>query len=414
VITSLKRGRGDVFKTVFSRSWDLLSEGAKQILSAMPLFADSAGKEAIIFVSGISTTGVDEGLGQLVEMSLVDASDEYDPGKRRYSVHPLTSNFASRQLAKHPEIEQAKHRRFADYFLECVRRHDGWRGAASLGAMELGLLNSFKAMEWYQSSESLERYVDFHRSTYNLLWTRGYWHKNLTNGVAAVEAATLLNDEEAVAWIEMESLGWTFFCQGDYGKASTHYERSRQRFEKLQDPKGLARVFNYLGRLAAAEERYQESVVLLEEGLQYADDDMSVTFLESALGSVKYAQQDYKAAYQHYSRVRDIREKGGDDVRLCSVVCDLGDLALVTNDVQRARRNYKHSLEIARRVRRLDVTARSQRGLAEIALLSQDVTSAKRYARLASEAFFELGATKEYFRTVELLMRIKKEDRLHN
>jgi hypothetical protein len=94
VLDSLYGARGDLFEFMFNRSWEMLSDDARRILMVMPIFATSASKEAIEAVSDVHTWDLDEGLGQLVEMSLVEVSGGLEE-QQRYSVHPLVRAFAS-------------------------------------------------------------------------------------------------------------------------------------------------------------------------------------------------------------------------------------------------------------------------------------------------------------------------------
>ncbi|MFQ5988089.1 MAG: NB-ARC domain-containing protein, partial [Dehalococcoidia bacterium] len=94
VLDYLYEARGDIFENIFARSWGLLSENAKRVLMVMPIFATSASKEAIEAASDVHKWDLDEALGQLVEMWLVEASEELDEARRRYSIHPLTRAFA--------------------------------------------------------------------------------------------------------------------------------------------------------------------------------------------------------------------------------------------------------------------------------------------------------------------------------
>ncbi|MBM4445592.1 MAG: hypothetical protein FJ020_09905 [Chloroflexi bacterium] len=100
VLAALHEAKGDIFEEVFARSWSLLSDDAQRILMVMPIFAASASRTAIEAASDVHHSALDEGLGQLVEMWLVEASEELHIAKRRYSIHPLTRAFAGARLAE--------------------------------------------------------------------------------------------------------------------------------------------------------------------------------------------------------------------------------------------------------------------------------------------------------------------------
>jgi len=117
VLDYLYEARGDIFENIFARSWGLLSENAKRVLTVMPIFATSASKAAIEAASDVHKWDLDEALGQLVEMWLVEASEELDEARRRYSIHPLTRAFAGARLGEDSEREGKTRLWAADYFL---------------------------------------------------------------------------------------------------------------------------------------------------------------------------------------------------------------------------------------------------------------------------------------------------------
>ena len=123
VLTALHEARGSIFDCIFARSWDLLSANAQQVLVVMPTFATSASRAGIEAASDVHHFALDVALGQLVEMSLVDATDELDEARRRYSVHPLTRAFSAAKLKQEPELELAAQRRRARRLRESGRIH---------------------------------------------------------------------------------------------------------------------------------------------------------------------------------------------------------------------------------------------------------------------------------------------------
>jgi tetratricopeptide (TPR) repeat protein len=118
VLAALHDARGDIFDNVFVRSWSLLPTDARQVLIVMPLFVTSASREAIEAASDMHHFALDEALGQLVEMSLVDATDELDLALRRYSIHPLARAFATAKV--HGEAETRAFERILAYYQRFV------------------------------------------------------------------------------------------------------------------------------------------------------------------------------------------------------------------------------------------------------------------------------------------------------
>lgn len=124
VLAALHRATGNIFEHIFERSWSLLSEDARQLLLVMPLFATSASRDAVEAASNVHHFALDEALGQLIGMSLLEAADTLEV-QRRYSVHPLTRAFAQALLAKVPELAEQFHLHTAQYFLAFTQQHGG-------------------------------------------------------------------------------------------------------------------------------------------------------------------------------------------------------------------------------------------------------------------------------------------------
>jgi hypothetical protein len=126
VLRALHAGQAKPFEQIFTRSWDLLSLDARRVLMVMTLFATSASRAAIEAASDIHHFTLDEALGQLVEMSLVDPTDELESRLRRYSIHPLTRSFANRHLVQEGEFERQAMLRLASNYVETCREAGEW------------------------------------------------------------------------------------------------------------------------------------------------------------------------------------------------------------------------------------------------------------------------------------------------
>jgi len=395
VLSYLDRAKGDLFDNIFQHSWSLLENHSALILKSMPLFVESASIEAIRAVARVQNDDLANGLGQLVEMCLLDASDSLDEGQRRYRIHPLTRSFALRLLHQEIDFEKDARERAARYFLAFVDQYSAWEDTRGLDHLGVELANILAYMDWAIEYKDYKTLVAFHRGMYNFFWARGYWHYDLIYGNFALEAAKSIGDIESQAWILVESLGWIYFCQGDLGKAQVLYKEGRSLFQVIGSRRGLARTCNYFGRLYATRGEYRDAKLELEAGLNLAPDTMSISFCESAIGDVAFELGDFKEAKSHYLKVKDIREKTGDESRLASVLCDLGEVAIKLVELSAARSYFDQSFKVSHRIGRTDVEARSLRGLAKVEKVSGNLIEAESLAQVAADAFMRLGAERE-------------------
>ncbi len=341
-------------------------------------------------------------------MALLEATDDLGRDLKRYSIHQLTEYFADTRLSA--KLHSQRDERMITYFRDYVTVTDDWESATKLDALERERWNISKAMELCHNTNRMQDYVIFHRGMCNMLWARGYWHENISNGRLALAAALWLQDDEAAAWIRLESIGWTYFCQGKYELARQEYNAARLIFEKKEyaQSEGFARTCNYLGRLEMAVDNLDRARMWLTQGKERSKEPLTLYFLTSALGDIYFAQRDYNAARTSYLDAKQSREDARDDVRLCGVICRLGDLSLVAENKE-ARSYYEASLHLSRTIRRLEVEARSLRGLAKVELRDGDLDAARDLAKQAEAAFVKLGAEKEVSLTKGLLERIATE-----
>ena len=256
--------RGDIFDEIFKHSWGLLEKDATSVLKTMPLVVDLVSRECIAAITLVDGYRLDAALGQLVEMSLIDAVDGRKPGERRYGIHALTKTFALQHLGKDPQHEGECRERVARYFLDHVTRHSNWSDLAGLEQINEELANILKQMDWCAGCKRDAMLVAFHRGMYNYFWTKGYWNDDLQYGTLAAGSAVRIGDLQSQAWILLESLGWICFCQGNLLHALEYYRESERIFGQTNDRRGQARACNYIGRLHAASGKLDEARTVLE------------------------------------------------------------------------------------------------------------------------------------------------------
>ena len=158
-----------------------------------------------------------------------------------------------------------------------------------------------------------------------------------------------------------------------------------------------------MGRLAAAEGKLDEALDFFWQGLRHAETEVTATFLESGLGDVYAFRRNVDLALAHYRTVQAVRERIGDQFRLCSVLCDIAELSIETGDLDSSTHNYSVSLELALQAGRLEVAARCYYGLGVIGLATKNLSAATRNLHAALNAFEQLGRDREIERVKALL-----------
>jgi hypothetical protein len=103
VVDDLREARGEtvegLYRHIYWRAWNLLSEAAQRVLAIMPLVAETGSTlEQLAALSGVGSDQASAALGQLVRLSLVSVRGTLEA--RRYSIHRLTETFLLNEVVK--------------------------------------------------------------------------------------------------------------------------------------------------------------------------------------------------------------------------------------------------------------------------------------------------------------------------
>jgi hypothetical protein len=103
VVDDLHQARGrrveELYRFIYWRSWQLLGDKAKRLLTIMPLVAESGGGlEQISALSELAEAEMRDALQQLVALCLVNVMGTIDA--RRYGIHRLTETFLLNEVLK--------------------------------------------------------------------------------------------------------------------------------------------------------------------------------------------------------------------------------------------------------------------------------------------------------------------------
>lgn len=411
VLDSLYEARGDVFENIFARSWSLLSESAKRVLMIMPIFAASASKEAIEAASNVHKWDLDEALGQLVEMWLVEASGELDEAKCRYSIHPLTRAFAGARLGEDKEWEREAWLHAGCYFLEFAKHYGGedwdWHGFDTLRAERENIL---RIIDWCYNSEEWYRLIDFVKSMGYFFGTRGYWHDRIKYGEKAMQASEKVDDRYSWAWLAIAEVGWTYLKQGNVKKARELITQGLETSEQIGYSKGSAMALRNLGQLALYEGKYEEAEQLYLRSLeiwQQTGDKRWLASTQRNLGMIAQHRGDYGEARRFYEEAQQKFAEAGDEVGTAAILHSLAGIAQLEGNYFQARQLYTESLALSEQVGMQHDVARTKRALATVEEQRGDLEVAFRWAQEALEIYQRLGMQKAIEEAQALVERLE-------
>lgn len=103
VVDDLRQARGrqvdELYRYIYWRSWHMLSHEARQVLTIMPLVAESGGGlDQIAVLCELDEQGMMAGLKQLVDLCLVNVQGTLEA--RRYRIHRLTETFLLEEVLR--------------------------------------------------------------------------------------------------------------------------------------------------------------------------------------------------------------------------------------------------------------------------------------------------------------------------
>jgi len=412
VLDGLYKAKGRIFEHMFGRSWDLLTEHARRILMVMPIFATSASREAIEAASDVHTWDLDEGLGQLVEMSLVEVSGGLEE-QQRYSVHPLVRAFAGVELSKQAEFDKASHLHTADYFLNLAERHRwgkfDWQGHDEI---ERERENVFTIMEWCYRERKWGELCALWRSITFFLSFRGYWHDALRYGEIAVEASKRTGDKKERGRILLWGLGWILCKQEHFQDAKGRVKQGLKIYREIGHTDGVCSALRMLAEVYRREKEFDRAEQELSSALEIAkkienEDKRSsmVAFLTYEWGKLSSDKGDWNDALRRFESVRT-RYEG--EIAYASLLRYLGLIAFKQGRIYEARSLYQESLTRSQQMRIQNKIALAKLGLANVEESEGNLSAALDLAKSANDILSRLGAERQAQDAQELVKRLER------
>jgi tetratricopeptide (TPR) repeat protein len=364
VLEAIRSAEAPIFDSIFARSWELLSVAAQRVIAVMPLFATSALWESIRVVSDVQGADFEEALGQLVEMSLMDATGGLEQSERRYSIHPLTRAFVTKmhKSEQAPQFAPGAFERMLTYYKQLVAPSEAmqigvpyWDGLANFAQAE-----SLR-WEWDNLANVIRMALDEDRDAIALdlflplvhflhIW--GLWDERLQLSREMCRVARRRNDSAEV-WLRIDAMGYIL--------------RQRQHLSEcikvLGEGRSLAHQFDLDDALILAD--VHEAGLYAEIG----DADSSKKKIEQALKCI-----DLDAVKEHGTPVRRIVTR--------RAVGTAAFLSRLQQDTVREKEWYEYELELRYLVR--ENPAPTMSSLAYISLKLDDLAAAAEYLKKAS------------------------------
>ncbi len=386
-------------------SYELLAESEQVLFRCLAVFAGGWTLEAAEVVScGTDRLDVLAGLEALTTASLLQAVEQPD-GERRFGMLETLREFGMEQLVSHGEVDEVS-RRHADYFAalvqamgspEAVTVPGGW-----LARLEVEQANLRAALTWLRDHGESEAGV---RMTAAL---GPYWHVRSANAEGRAWLETFLaqiRTDDPLSPDRVAALRWAgelAGLQGDLTAAEAHLRESLLLARQADDKRGTAEALRALGSAVLQHGDVANSIALLTEAaalMRELGDLRQTAFLQAYLAYAVIHQGDLARGEaltaESDALLRSLGDTPSFEADLLAFV--QGWLAFMKGDRAEAQRHFEAAVALGRVIAAKAVLSATFVGLGELGLVSGDVEAAVEGYReglvLGWEGDFPLGIT---------------------
>jgi tetratricopeptide (TPR) repeat protein len=424
---SMLRGSrdADLQQFIFQEARLELTTNDGAALRALSFFAPSATFEAWVEVAKLSRTELETTIDRLSALSLIDVL----AGEERYALHPLTRNFVRSELLVNEDLARETGMRFASYWLLYTQRHGGrFASYKGFNLIEAEWANIEAAAEWlwqivgmdgeHVSDKVAARKLNEIAKALNgssILFNSGQWNECVRLSEHAYESMRALGLRRDAGWRAQEII-WIHYHRADTAAADRWADLCDEAWMNSGSRLEQAALMRLRGLLRVQRGDYDGGVRLFQDALVIVRDlklDDWVAVVLNDLGMAEHRRKHYEDAEAHYCEALKIHQQRDETWWLPAVLGNLASVSLARERLAEAREFYEKELLLAREVRRQDLIADAQFGLACVYETDGQVTLA---LPLAQEALSiqERLRHKDLPETRELVTRLKKAAGSHS
>jgi len=407
VLNSLHGAHGDIFEFIFQRAWSLLSERAKKVLTIMPVFAASASKAAI------EAASLDEALGQLVELWLLEASEQLDEVKRRYQLH----FYAYSKLSQTFEVERQARVQLAEFFESFAKERQGDKWAwKRYDEIEEEKNNIFEVAGWCFENGEGDIGMELTRSVTFFMGLRGYHHEGKVLGHKAVEVARQKGETIKLAWLLTHGIGWIETVGRNLERSEALIAEGLKIYETHNDSRGIISALRTLGLVLRFKSDFEGARHCYERSIRLAEslqDELEVAHGKRFLSLLIALEGSLQEAKKMIESVLSITKEQDKLLRASA----LGDLAFINYKLEEYDIALKigiEALQLAKRLKKRYTIAWISFSLAKIETARKNYLSAFSYAKQALEFYERLGIDPERLSKTKTLITQLQEKLTHS
>ncbi|WP_414542607.1 tetratricopeptide repeat protein [Nostoc sp. CCY0012] len=421
VLGQVSESRGDVARFCFENSVKpLIGKSAHKLLMALALFPIPALQDALVQVAvsemNLHTTSAD--LARLRGLSLVRQENN------RYSMLPLTREYALAELKNHPDFELEARERWIQWYLHFSQRYigqdaKGWQG--QFDGLEEEWQNLQAAIEWCVIEGRYAEMLNFWQNIEAYTYMMGrresrlrYWEERLTWTAWLISAAEQRGDWSVLAQV-MVHRGWTLTSMGKPQQLEEADKLFTKAWELRHHQEALFRLTlaRNIAVLRIQQQRLDEAQIWLiqaQEILALAQKKLDEQQRSRQLVQIRYYQGEILFKNKKYTQAKIIFQETLEIAQsmnwIRAIFCTqnwLADIAIKQSRLDEAERLLTEGLRVAEANEDKSRAAFCQRSLTSLAKAQGKLVDAHYWATKALENFEKLGMLPEVEETQNLL-----------
>jgi tetratricopeptide (TPR) repeat protein len=421
VLQGVSQSTGDVARFCFESSVKpLKGQSAHKLLMALALFPMPALQDALVQVAvpeaNSNTTNSD--LARLRGLSLVRQEND------RYSMLPLTREYAFAELNAHPDFESEARERWISWYLSFSQRYFGqdakeWH---QFDGLESEWQNLQAAIEWCmvegRYAEMLKLWQNIEAYTHIMGRRESrlrYWDDRLTWTAWLIQAAEQRGDWTVAAKVIVDR-AWTLTSMGkqkQLEEADELFARAWQLRHHQETLFMLSLAIN-IAVLCIQQQKFEQAQTWLTETMELLEQtQLSEQQRLRQLVQIRYYQGEILFKNGEYEQAKIVFQEAlelaqGMDWRR-AIFCTqnwLAEIAIKQGRLDEAERLLIEGLRVAEANADKSRTAFCQRSLSNLAKAQGNLVEARSWASAALENFERLGMLPEAEETQILLQTL--------
>jgi tetratricopeptide (TPR) repeat protein len=423
VLGKISEPRGDVARFCFETSVNpLIGKSAHKLLMALALFPIAPLQDALIQVAvpEVNACATNADLARLRSLSLVRQDNN------RYSMLPLTREYAMAELKAYPDFEWEARQRWIGWYLNFSQSYagqdaKGWQG--QFDGLEEEWQNLQAAIEWcmvqgryaemWQFWQNLEAYTHVMGRKESRL---RYWDDRLTWTAWLIQASEKRGDWQVTAKV-MVDRAWTLTSLGRL----QHLEAADQLFTKAwelrdyQEPLFMLCLARNIAVLRIQQQRLDEAQTWLNQArelLEQTDEQLrsrQLIQIQYYQGEIFFKQEQYEQARIIFQQTLELAQQMQ---WIRAIFCTqnwLAEIAIKQERLDEAERLLMEGLRVAEANKDKSRAAFCQRSLYTLAKAKGNLVDAQKWVTKALDNFEKLGMLTEVEETQNLLQTLDME-----